>query len=426
MREEVKTAINELEQAFCSFKEANDQRLREIENKGTADPLTEVKVDRLNSEIEMAKMVAENAKKRAEAIEVAINRSPYGSLNGSEYKEAECFAVEVKSSKIDIDEYRSYKSAFWNYIRKNNAGSPIEEIKALSVGSDPDGGYLVTPDTSGRIIQLIQETSPMRQVANIVTVGTDRLEGTRDLDEATTGWVGETDARTETATPQIGQYTIPVHEQYAEPRATQKLLDDAQFNVEEWLATKIANKLSRMENSAFVNGDGVNKPTGFLTYPVGVPSSTNFGVIEQTSTGAAGAFAATNPGDAIINMVYSLKARYRENAVFMMKRSTLAEVRKLKDGNGNYLWTPDFQTKQGGTLLGFDVVEAEDMPAIAADSLSIAFGDFNAGYQIVDRQGIHILRDNLTTKPFVKFYTTKRVGGDVVNFEAIKLLKFAV
>ena len=426
MREEVKTAINELEQAFCSFKEANDQRLREIENKGTADPLTEMKVDRLNTEIERAKMVAENAKKRAEAIEVAINRSPYGSLNGSEYKEAECFAVEVKSSKIDIDEYRSYKSAFWNYIRKNNAGSPIEEIKALSVGSDPDGGYLVTPDTSGRIIQLIQETSPMRQVANIVTVGTDRLEGTRDLDEATTGWVGETDARTETATPQIGQYTIPVHEQYAEPRATQKLLDDAQFNVEEWLATKIANKLSRMENSAFVNGDGVNKPTGFLTYPVGVPSSTNFGVIEQTSTGAAGAFAATNPGDAIINMVYSLKARYRENAVFMMKRSTLAEVRKLKDGNGNYLWTPDFQTKQGGTLLGFDVVEAEDMPAIAADSLSIAFGDFNAGYQIVDRQGIHILRDNLTTKPFVKFYTTKRVGGDVVNFEAIKLLKFAV
>ncbi len=426
MREEVKTAINELEQAFCSFKEANDQRLREIENKGTADPLTEMKVDRLNTEIERAKMAAESAKKRAEAIEVAINRSPYGSLNGSEYKEAERFAVEVKSSKIDIDEYRSYKGAFWNYIRKNNAGSPIEEIKALSVGSDPDGGYLVTPDTSGRIIQLIQETSPMRQVANIVTVGTDRLEGTRDLDEATTGWVGETDARTETATPQIGQYTIPVHEQYAEPRATQKLLDDAQFNVEEWLATKIADKLSRMENSAFVNGDGTNKPTGFLTYPVGVPSSTNFGVIEQTSTGAAGAFAATNPGDAIINMVYSLKARYRENAVFMMKRSTLAEVRKLKDGNGNYLWTPDFQTKQGGTLLGFDVVEAEDMPAIAADSLSIAFGDFNAGYQIVDRQGIHILRDNLTTKPFVKFYTTKRVGGDVVNFEAIKLLKFAV
>ncbi len=430
MRDDIKNAVGELEQAFVAFKQANDARLKEIENKGSSDPLTDVKVQRLNDEISRAQDAASTARKRVDALETVLKRAPLGDRGGDEYEEACRFALELKgdypAAGSDVEEYRAYKQAFWNYIRKNNAGSDLEEIKALSAGSDPDGGYLVTPDISGRIVQLIHETSPMRQVANIVTVGTDSLEGTRDLDEATTGWVGETDARTETASPQIGQYTIPVHEQYAEPRATQRLLDDALFNVDEWLASKIADKFSRMENTAFVTGDGVNKPKGFLTYADGVPNSTTFDVIEQIASGAAGAFAASNPGDAIINLVYSLKAAYRDNAVFMMKRSTLAEVRKLKDGDGNYLYNPDFQTQSGGSLLGFNVIEAEDMPAIGASSLSIAFGDFHAGYQIVDRQGLHILRDNLTTKPFVKFYTTKRVGGDVVNFEAIKLMKFAV
>ena len=324
-----------------------------------------------------------------------------------------------------VDAYRQYRHAFRSYIRKNNAGSGVDEIKALAAGSDPDGGFAVTPDMSGRISTLVRETSAMRQVANIVTIGTDALEGVNDLNEATSGWVGETEARGETTAPKIGEYRIPVHEQYAEPRATQKLLDDAMFNVEEWLAGKIAERLSRMENDAFVNGNGVRKPRGFLTYAAGTPSASAFNVIEQLASGGAGAFAASDPGDALISLVYALKSAYREKAVFMMKRSTLAAVRKLKDGDDNYLWQPDFQLKQGGSLLGFDVIEAEDMPAISANSLSIAFGDFNAGYQIVDRQGVRILRDNFTAKPYVKFYTTKRVGGDVVNFEAIKLMKFS-
>lgn len=324
-----------------------------------------------------------------------------------------------------IDAYRNYKSAFRNYIRKNNAGGQIEEVKALSAGSDPDGGYTVTPDMSGRIAQLVRDTSPMRQVANVVTIGTDALEGVNDLNEATSGWVGETESRPETAAPRIGEYRIPVHEQYAEPRATQKLLDDSLFNVEEWLAGKIAERLARMENESFVTGNGVKKPRGFLTYAAGSPGAASFNVIEQVLSGGSGDFAAEDPGDALINLVYALKSAYRDNAVFMMKRSTPAEVRKLKDNNDNYLWQPDFQQKQGGTLLGFNVIEAEDMPTVGAGSLSIAFGDFNAGYQIVDRQGIRILRDSFTAKPYVKFYTTKRVGGDVVNFEAIKLMKFS-
>ncbi|MDE1151400.1 MAG: phage major capsid protein [Micavibrio sp.] len=423
---DVRSAVYDLGRAFEAFKDANDQRLREVERRGNADPLTDMKVNRLNAEITRAIDHADSAKKRVDLLETALSRAP--STKNDDWSEAEGFSLErrhVLHNDFGIDAYRQYKSAFRSYLRKNNAGSALEEIKALSAGSDPDGGFAVTPDMSGRIAALVRDTSPIRQVANVITIGTDALEGIQDLNEATSGWVGETESRSETTAPKIGEYRIPVHEQYAEPRATQKLLDDALFNVEEWLAGKIAERLARMENDAFVNGNGVRKPRGFLTYGAGQPSAGSFSVIEQMPTGASGAFAGSDPGDALISLIYALKSSYRENAVFMMKRSTLAEVRKLKDADGNYLWQPDFQLKQGGTLLGFDVVEAEDMPAIAANSLSIAFGDFKAGYQIVDRQGIRILRDSFTAKPYVKFYTTKRVGGDVVNFEAIKLLKFA-
>ncbi len=409
--------MTELYRSFEMFKEANDQRLRDIESKGAADPLTELKVSRLNE--------------RFDQLETAMRRSPRGAIEGKsdEQKEASLFAIERKhsfSGELDVKTYRHYKAALNNYLRKNNAGSNIDEIKALSVGSDPDGGFAVPPDMSGRIVSLIFETSPVRQVANVVTISSDALEGINDLNQATSGWIGETQDRTDTSTPQIGAWRIPVHEQYAEPSATQKLLDDAMFDVEGYLAGKIADRLSRMENAAFVNGNGVMKPRGFLTYTAGVPSSGTFNVIEQVVSGASGAFASSSPGDALINLVYKLKAAYRNNAVFMMTRGTLGEVRKLKDSQGRYIWQPDFQQQQGGSLLGFKVVEAQDMPELAASSLSVAFGDFRQAYQIVDRQGIRILRDALTAKPYVKFYTTKRVGGDVVNFEALKLMKFAV
>ncbi|MBI3440663.1 MAG: phage major capsid protein [Proteobacteria bacterium] len=408
------TPVFDLHRDFEAFRESNDRRLKEIERKGAADPLTELNVKRLSD--------------RLDHYETVWARTPRGGAKSDEQDEVKAFALERKRhfhGELDMNTYRQYKAALNGYLRKNNAGNNVDEIKALSVGSDPDGGFAVPPDMSGRIASLIFETSPLRQVANVVTIGTDALEGVNDLTEATSGWIGETEARSETSTPKIGEWRIPVFEQYAEPRATQRLLDDAMFNVENYLSAKIADRLSRMENVAFISGNGNKKPRGILTYPAGVPSSSNFSVIEQVPVGAAGAFPSTNPGDALINLVYTLKAAYRDKAVFMMSRATLAEVRKLKDGQGRYIWQPDFQMRQGGTLLGFNVAEAQDMPAIAANSLSIAFGDFNAGYQIVDRQGIRILRDSFTAKPYVKFYTTKRVGGDVVNFEAIKLLKFA-
>jgi HK97 family phage major capsid protein len=408
--------LSDLYRSFELFKEANDERLKDIEAKGAADPLTEMKVNRLND--------------RFDQLETALRRSTRAAETKSDDQaEAAAFALERKhtySGELDVKTYRHYKSALNNYLRKNNAGSNLDEIKALSAGSDPDGGFAVPPDMSGRIVSLIYETSPVRQVANVVTIGSDALEGLNDLNQASSGWIGETQGRDDTDTPQIGAWRIPVHEQYAEPSATQRLLDDGMFNVEEYLSRKIADRLARMENTAFVTGNGILKPRGFLTYPAGVPSSSSFSVIEQVAAGASGAFPSSNPGDTLIGLVYALKAAYRDKAVFMMTRGTLAAVRKLKDSEGRYLWQPDFQQRAGGTLLGFKVVEAQDMPELAANSLSIAFGNFNQGYQIVDRLGIRILRDSFTAKPYVKFYTTKRVGGDVVNFEAIKLMKFSV
>jgi HK97 family phage major capsid protein len=391
--------MQELAKTFTAFREASDKEIADMK-KGQADILNTIKANNLNQRLDQIQDQINNFAK-------VQNRQGLGT-DGSAVTE----------------EQRAYKNALLAYVRRGPAVS--SEIQAaLSVGSDADGGFLVHPDLSGRIVKLVFETSPVRQVANVVTIGTDALEGINDLDEAGAGWTGETDARNETTSPKIGEYRIPAHELYAEPRATQKMLDDASLDIEAWLAGKVADKLSRLENASFFAGDGVKKPRGFLTYAAGTPSASAFNVIEQVVSGANGAFAGTNPGDALINLVYALKSAYRQNAVFMLRRATLAAVRRLKDGQGNYLWQPDFQQRQGGTLLGFNVVEAEDMPALAANSLSIAFGDFNAGYQIVDRAGIRILRDAYTAKPYVKFYTTKRTGGDVVNFEAIKLMKFS-
>jgi HK97 family phage major capsid protein len=266
------------------------------------------------------------------------------------------------------------------------------------------------------------ETSPMRAYASVQVISTDALEGLFDLNEASSGWVGETDTRTETNTPALGKWRIPTHELYAKPTATQKLLDDAEINMEAWLAGKVAEKFARDEATAFVTGSGINRPRGFLTYASG---TTLPGTIERFITGVNGAFAAApNGGDVLINALYGLKAQYRANATWFMNRATTTLTRKLKDTDGAYVWSPGIAAGQPATLLGYPVASFEDMPDPATDSLSIAVGDMREAYQIVDRIGIRTLRDPFSSKPYVEFYTTKRVGGDVVNFEAIKLIEF--
>jgi HK97 family phage major capsid protein len=319
------------------------------------------------------------------------------------------------------------KSAFIQALRKGedkltgeNRAAFERLQKRLSVDSDPDGGFVVTPEFSSRISTVVFETSPVRQVATVETISTDALEGLFDGDEATVGWVSEQQARPETATPQIGLWRIPTHEMYANPFATQKLLDDAFLDMEGWLAGKVADRFARFENSAFVNGNGVGKPRGFLTYPDGA----NRGQIEQVATGSVGAPFLTAEG--LISIVYSLKSAYRQGAVWAMNRGTVGAIRRIRDdsgaaaGTGQFMWQPGFGT-QPQTLAGYPIVEMEDMPDLAGGALSYAFGNFAAAYTIVDRQGVRILRDPYSNKPFVSFYTTKRVGGDVINFEAVKI-----
>lgn len=313
------------------------------------------------------------------------------------------------------------------YLRRGDAGLTAEHGEAfallrkeLSVDSDPDGGYLVTPAQAQRIITKLDAGNPLRALASVQTISTDALEGLVDLDEAGAGWVSERQARPSTKTPQLGQYRIPVHEMYAAPKATQKLLDDASVDVEAWLTDKVARKFATLEAAAFVNGNGTASPRGIATYPDG----TTRGKIERVKTGHATSLAP----DGIVNIVYKLPAAYAANGAWLMNRATLGLIRALRGdggggaGTGDFLWQPGFGG-QPSTLMGYPIFEAADMAnAGAGGALVAAFGDFRSAYQIVDRQGVRVLRDPYTAKPYVELYTTKRVGGDVVDFDAYKLL----
>ncbi|MFN3650083.1 MAG: phage major capsid protein [Armatimonadota bacterium] len=400
---EVMTAIERIATGFEEFKRTNDERLKQIETRGKADPLLEEKLDRINADLDRLQEMLQKGQ-----------RLPLPGSDGREQKGLTAEQLE-------------HKTGYLKFLRKGNEdGLRDLEAKAMSVGSDPDGGYLVPADMTGRIVTKVYETSPMRQYAQVDTTSSDTYGGPTDLDEAGAGWVGETEDRDETDTPEIGEWSFPIHEIYAEPRQTQKFLDDAASNVEEWLARKLADKFARTENAAFINGNGVKKPRGLFSYET---LATGDGVrawkkMEHVLTGAAGDFAAADPGDVLFDVVGALKAAYRQGAVWVCNRSVVTKVRKFKDQNDQYLWQPSLQVGQPQTLLGFPIAEMEDVPALANGSLSMGFGNIKIAYQIADRIGIRTLRDPFTKKGWVKFYTTKRVGADVVNFEAFKFLKF--
>ena len=424
---EVKKAVETVNKGFEEFKKADAERDAEVKRLGAAMPETEAKLAKLESDMERAQKTADDAflaLKRSQRVMTDAS----GNTVDVEAKAAKWSALLSKLQnkagiKLDAEAVDSYKSAFDTYLRKDDRGMIGDEFKALSVGSDPDGGYVVHPDMSGRIVTKIFETSPMRAFASVQTISTDALEGLFDLDEAEAVWVAETQTRDETDTPRLRVWRIPAHEMAAQPAATQKLLDDAEINMEAWLADKVADKFARKENAAFVGGNGVDKPRGFLTYDAG---TTLPGQIEDFRTGVNGAFAAApDGGDVLIDALYGLKAPYRANATWFMNRATTKLTRKLKDSDGAYLWSPGIAAGQPATLLGYPVAAFEDMPdATTTGAKAIAVGDMRAAYQIVDRAGIRVLRDPYTSKPYIKFYTTKRVGGDVVKFEAIKTISF--
>jgi len=325
--------------------------------------------------------------------------------------------VPFNEERVDVAAFKAYSEAMPIYLRRDKDGQGVD-MKAMSVGSDPDGGYLLTP-TIGQVITGVQfETSPMRAIADVVTISSDAIEYPRDDDEASGGWVGELEDRPETATPKAGMQRIPVHELYANPKITQKLLEDPVFDVEAWLGRKIGDKFGRMEATTFVAGNGIKKPRGFVTYASGTYSAGSQGKIEQIAAATGGAIS----WDDLINILTALKEYYLNGANWLMQRGTVGKAMLLKDGEGRYIWQPNQQAGKPGVLLGYEVRQAADMDAVGATKLPIAFGNFKIGYQIVDRLGISTLRDPYSAKPFVQFYTRKRVGGDVTNFEAIKLL----
>lgn len=336
-------------------------------------------------------------------------------------------ARPILSQGADIE--APHKKAFAAYLRSGDddglRGLEIEE-KALSGAVAADGGYLIDPVTADTIAGALRDASSIRSIANVVNIEATAYDVLVDTTDIGAGWATETDPSVETSTPQVERITIPLHELSALPKASQRLLDDSAFNVEEWLAARIADKFSRAEGNAFISGDGVDKPKGFLTYNTADNDTVAWGELGHVLTGADGDFAAVNPADAIVDLVYALGARYRANASFVMNSKTAGAVRKMKDADGRFLWTDGLASGEPARLMGYPVLISEDMPDIASWSPAISFGDFHAGYTIAERPDLRILRDPFSAKPNVLFYATKRVGGDVSDFSAIKVLKFAI
>jgi HK97 family phage major capsid protein len=320
-----------------------------------------------------------------------------------------------------------HKKAMGTYLRTGDddglRGLELEG-KALNTAVNAEGGYLVDPQTAEAIQGVLRGSSSLRSVANVVNVEATTFDVLIDQTDVGAGWATETAASVETDTPQIERISIPLHELSALPKASQRLLDDTAFDIEGWLAERIADKFSRAEAMAFIAGDGIDKPTGFLTHPTVDDATWSWGNLGYVITGAAGDFDATNPADAIVDLVYSLGARYRANANFVMNSKTAGAVRKMKDADGRFLWSDGLAAGEPARLMGYPVLIAEDMPDIAADAMAITFGNFDAGYTIAERPELRVLRDPFSAKPHVLFYATKRVGGDVSDFSAIKLLKF--
>jgi HK97 family phage major capsid protein len=387
----VEGMFGEFMHAFEEFKRTNDGRLAELEKRGSADVLTEQKVERLNQALDSAKAAIDRAN-----LERARPR--------------------LEGGRPDAGD--EYKDGFAAYVKRG-------EEKALRIGSNPDGGYLVPSETDEQITQLMAALSPIRAIASVrkISTGTYKKPVTKTGPEA--GWVAETDPRPETDGQVLDLLSFPAAELYAMPAATSAFLDDAAVDVGQWIAEEVNAAFAQQEGIAFVSGNGTDKPKGFLASTTVAEASWEWGKLGYIATGNAGALPASDPSDVLIDLVYALKAGYRQNASWVMNRKTQGAIRKLKDDGGNYLWQPAATAEGKATLMGFDLVEAEAMPDIDANSLSIAFGDFKRGYLIVDRQGVNVLRDPYSAKPYVLFYTTKRVGGGVQNFDAIKLLKFA-
>ncbi len=400
--EELKQLLEAQAKAFSEFKQANDDRLKAIESKGYAPADLEAKVGKINDDLtELGKQIADVAKKS--------NRPPVapGNLN---------------------DDQVAHKSAFREaFLRKgDDNGLKDLERKAFQRGSDVDGGYLIDSEMAMEIDRIAGTVSAVRSLADVRTIGKEGLKFRAKTAGMAARWVGEGEAGGETTNPKYAQLEILAEEMEAEPWAYNSALDDADFDIVGDITDEAGIAFGEGEATAFVSGNGVKKPRGFLTYDVVANASYAWGKVGYIASGGAGAFAASNPGDNVIDLLHSLKSQYRNGAVLLMADTTLAALRKIKDGSGHfYLFNPDPTGKFAGFVFGAPVEIDDNMPTIAANTYSIAYANWKRAYRIVDRKGIALIRDNITAKGTTKFNFRKRVGGGMRNFEAIKLMKFA-
>ena len=381
-----KPEVAEMMAAFEAFRQANDARLAEIEAKGASDPLTDERLARIDQQLE--------------ALSLKMARPEIGA--GPAGRE---------------DDARS--EAWAHYLRTgDDSGMARLDVKALNTGTDAQGGYVAPPELDRLIEARLLAASPMRSIATVRQTSAGVFRKPVGLGAAAS-WVGETDARTETAVTGLSLLEFPAGELYAMPAATQALLEDSYADIDAWLADEVESAFAAQESAAFVSGDGTAKPRGFLDYEIVAEASHVWGKIGSV----AGDFTAVDAADQIIDLIYTPKSQFRAGARFVMNRRTVSAVRKLKDVDGRYLWQPG-SGGEPATIMGYAVTEMEDMPDIGTGNAAIAFGDFRRGYLIADRQGARVLRDPYSAKPYVLFYTTKRVGGGVQNFDAIKAMVF--
>ncbi|UBB16141.1 phage major capsid protein [Comamonas odontotermitis] len=387
---DINKTIEDLGRSFEEFKSTHTQELKALKDgNSTADFLA--KQDKINANIDRLQKEVEDAHTKIASAQMGTGTK----------------ALRDKE----------YTSSFEAHMRKGDVQA------ALNKGTAEEGGYLTPVEWDGTITDKLREESPMRQLAQVQVTSKAGWKKLFNMGGTGSGWVGETDVRPETATPVLAELGFGHGEIYANPAATQQILDDAEINIEAWLASEVQAEFAEQEGVAFISGDGVKKPAGILTYVTGGSNAAKhpFGAIKAINSGAA----ADIGSDAVLDLIYGLPKKYRQNAQFLTNNLTIAKLRKLKDGQGNYLWQPSAQAGQPATLHGYGLAEDENMPDVAANSLPILFGDFKRGYLIIDRMGIRVLRDPYTKKPYVLFYTTKRVGGGVQNPECLRALKVA-
>jgi len=427
---EIKKAVEDFLRTAEEARGKNDQRLANVEKK----------FDDVVTRDELKKLEEAETKFKADvnAAIAELKRSDRGGDEGEaefDEKRAEIYGMEMKAMDLYV---RGDKEEGQRLFAEAKAHAVKLELKDLSTVITEDGGYLVRPEFEADMIEIVEEMSDIRRIARVMESGTGEKKIPVDMGGAQAAWTTELAARTKTAHAQLKERTFVASELYAFNFITESLKEDAEFDIMEWLMTNATEAVARAEGAAFVNGDGNKKPRGFLNQTIVANASWEWGKIGYLATGAAGAFAdavpgsqvgptgATNGADCLFDLVHSLPKLYRANCDWVMNRLTLAKVRKLKDADGNYLFK-DQLTQSGflSMLLGYPITEAEDMPDVAADAYAIAFGDFNRGYYIIDRTNISVKRDDITEPQFDKVYIRRRVGGDVADYQAIKLLKFA-